>query len=321
MSATRNHHPRGRLALVTLILGTLVTAALGTPVATASVETDQGVTGQGGGDTPVSLDPATGAVRIGPESAATGRGTTEGYRGTGRLGSSEGWRRGHGTTMADVVSPRSVIGTDGRVLVTNTTGYPWRTMVHITFQDAAANTYICTGTLYDADSVLTAGHCVNDGAGVWYTNWRVYPGKYGDLAPYGSCAATEVWSVTGWVTGADPKHDYGALNLDCTIGDTVGWIGLKKGDHTGEQARIAGYPGDKQPYYSLWKMSKPIVWTYQYRLGYRIDTAGGQSGSAVTVAGPYAVGIHAYGLDPATNTNSGTRMRKAVFDNLVSWAA
>jgi len=54
---------------------------------------------------------------------------------------------------------------------------------------------------------------------------------------------------------------------------------------------------------------------------YDIDTAGGQSGSAVyrVINGArYAFAIHAYG---GASTNSGTRIITPVYNNLVPWKA
>jgi glutamyl endopeptidase len=52
---------------------------------------------------------------------------------------------------------------------------------------------------------------------------------------------------------------------------------------------------------------------------YDIDTAGGQSGTAVfRVVNDerYATAIHAYG---GPVTNSGTRISRSVYDNLLAW--
>lgn len=52
---------------------------------------------------------------------------------------------------------------------------------------------------------------------------------------------------------------------------------------------------------------------------YDIDTAGGQSGSAVyriIDGGRYAVAIHAYG---GSVTNSGTRITTPVYNNMLAW--
>ncbi len=54
---------------------------------------------------------------------------------------------------------------------------------------------------------------------------------------------------------------------------------------------------------------------------YVVDTMGGQSGSAIYQirdGGRSAVAVHAYG---GATANSGTRINRAVFDNLTKWKA
>jgi glutamyl endopeptidase len=60
------------------------------------------------------------------------------------------------------------------------------------------------------------------------------------------------------------------------------------------------------------------------QLFYQNDTFGGMSGSPIWLDkdGPYLIGIHAYGPHgraPHSLHNHGTRITKAVFNNLVSW--
>jgi len=56
--------------------------------------------------------------------------------------------------------PESVIGGDGRLRVTPTTGYPWRTVVKLYITAADASTWIGSGAMVDDYHVLTAGHCI-----------------------------------------------------------------------------------------------------------------------------------------------------------------
>ena len=68
----------------------------------------------------------------------------------------------------------------------------------------------------------------------------------------------------------------------------------------------------------------PLVASLTRALGprkvhYTVDTAGGQSGSAVYVikdGSRYGVAVHAYG---GSSSNSGTRITKPVFDNFQLW--
>lgn len=245
--------------------------------------------------------------------------TSPGAVGSGRLADSTGQVLGNGTAIRPSATPESVIGTDNRTRVTSTTTYPWRAMAHITFTAHAGGSYICSGSMYGPNMILTAGHCVHDGTG-WNSNFRVYPGKNGTSNPYGSCGWTTVYSVLGWTRDRNSNYDYAALKLNCSIGNTTGWLGLhwQSATLTGTSVRISGYPGEKTPYYSLWTMAGPIKSSSTYRYTYTIDTSGGQSGAPIYRGGcgTYcAEGIHTNG----GSVNSGTRITQSVFNNLSSW--
>ena len=115
----------------------------------------------------------------------------------------------------------SIIGPDTRVRVTPTTTFPARATVLITFSLGR-----CTGWLIGPNTVITAGHCVHPGGGGSFypaSSYRIYPGRNGGGSPYGSCTAKWLASVRGWTTTGDDRYDYGAIKLNCAIGNTVGW--------------------------------------------------------------------------------------------------
>jgi Trypsin-like peptidase domain len=61
--------------------------------------------------------------------------------------------------------------------------------------------YVCSGTAVDsprADVVLTAAHCVSDGAGRWATNWVFVPGYRDGAEPYGTYPARRFFVPPGW---------------------------------------------------------------------------------------------------------------------------
>jgi glutamyl endopeptidase len=56
------------------------------------------------------------------------------------------------------------------------------------------------------------------------SSFRIYPGRDGALSPYGVCTARTLFSVIGWTVSANEEYDYGAVKLNCTVGNTVGWF-------------------------------------------------------------------------------------------------
>ncbi|MBV9787234.1 MAG: serine protease [Chloroflexi bacterium] len=211
----------------------------------------------------------------------------------------------------------SVIGADNRVRITATTTYPYRAIAKITSSIGG-----CTGWLIDANTVVTAGHCVHGGGG-WATNVRVYPGRNGTSTPYGSCGASRLFSVNGWTSDRDPAYDYGAIKLNCSIGNQTGWFGYRwqSASLNGQATNLAGYPGDKTAN-TLWRDNDTVRSTATRRLYYANDTAGGQSGSPVWNNGANcstcSIAVHAYGVG-SNGYNGGTRITEAVFNNLTNW--
>ena len=211
----------------------------------------------------------------------------------------------------------SVIGTDGRTRVTSTTTFPYRAIVHISSSIGG-----CTGWMISARTVATAGHCIHNGS--WATNVVVAPGRNGTSYPYGTCKGTNLYSVSGWTSSKSTNYDYGAIRLDCTIGNTTGWIGFRytTASLTGVAENISGYPGDKTTG-TQWQHADQIRNSLTYKLEYQNDTYGGQSGSPVYQAshsacsgGPCAIAIHTNG---GSTYNRGTRITQTVFNNLNNW--
>jgi len=322
MKDTRSpERPRAlRALLVGAAAGALVLGAAAAP-ATAKPPRDP--------NTAVAND---GSVTVAPASASL-RGVS-GFHGTGIPGD-DGAVPAPGPLPADTDAPggigvQSVIGPDGRVRVDPTTAYPARATVYLTrTTDGVNQQRWCSGWLYAPDMVATAGHCVHGGKG---GNWvpggelRIWPGRNGDSAPYGFCTARQLHSVVGWVENGDPRYDYAAIKLNCTVGNTVGWYGWwwQTASLNGQPTTVSGYPSDK-PAATQWTHSDQVRSTQDRRVFYQNDTYHIQSGSPVfqfRPDGPYCAGfcsmaIHAYGSD-GTN-NSGTRIVEAVHNNLVAW--
>lgn len=226
------------------------------------------------------------------------------------------------------VGIESIIGPDTRQRVNPTTTYPARAAVLITFTGGR-----CSGWLYGKDIVGTAGHCVHSGGpgGSWKQNVRVFPGRNGNSSPYGSCTAKRLYSVKGWTNSSKERYDYGAVKLNCNVGNTVGWFGYwwQSASLQNKSTTINGYPGDKP--LEQWKSSDRVRVSQNRQVFYQNDTLGGMSGSGVYqvrssgssfCSGRCVMGIHAYGLhgsSPHSTNNHGTRITKVRFKNLKSW--
>jgi V8-like Glu-specific endopeptidase len=212
----------------------------------------------------------------------------------------------------------SVIGDDGRIWLRHRTAtYPNAAIGRVDLRQHGIS-YWCTGTLIDADTVLTAGHCVHDGFTTggdgWSTNVRFTPGAEGNQAPFGECGARELFTLPGWYETGSEYQDLGLIQLDCTVGDTVGWFGYRAEAHLRKMpVNVRGYPGDKV-WSSLWTMRDRVRVAQPQMAFYQADTYGGQSGSPVFnvrpcngLAGPCILAVHAYGVHagPAYGVHAG----------------
>lgn len=225
----------------------------------------------------------------------------------------------------------TVHGPDNRVRINNTSVYPWRANASLLITAADGSQWIGTGWFIGPHTLVTAGHVVNiRGSGVpgrdgWVRRIQVMPGRNGATLPYGSVTSSSFRSVVGWTSSAsgDENYDYGAIILPNNLGNTTGWFGFgvySDADLKNTTGNIAGYPGDK-PAGQLWYDARRIDSVNSRKVYYDIDTAGGQSGSAVyrIINGQrYAFAIHAYG---GATTNSGTRIITPVYNNMVAWKA
>jgi glutamyl endopeptidase len=232
-------------------------------------------------------------------------------------------------SFGPLAMPESVQGLDDRIQIADTSTYPWRAYASLLITAADSSTqYIGTGWFIGPHTLVTAGHCVFIHAPGrpthgWVRSIQVMPGRNGNALPFGSVTSTDFRSVGGWTNNQDENYDYGAIIIPTELGNTVGWFGYgawPDSELLATTANISGYPGDK-PSGTQWFHARQVASVNPMKVFYDIDTAGGQSGSAVfrlVNGGRYAIAVHAYG---GPTTNSGTRVTQSVYDNLVAWTA
>ena len=202
--------------------------------------------------------------------------------------------------------------------------------MHASLLITAADNNLCLGTgwFIGPHTLATAGHCVfiyapGTPRHGWVRSIKVMPGRNGNTLPFGAVTSTDFRSVSAWMNNGDQNYDYGAIRIPTELGNTVGWFGLgvySDSDLIASTANISGYPGDK-PSGTQWYHARQVASVNSRKVYYAIDTAGGQSGSAVyrqISGGRYGIAIHAYG---GATANSGTRIIRPVYDNLVAWKA
>lgn len=227
-----------------------------------------------------------------------------------------------GTDILEVV-----IGNDDRVRVADKLmkANPWRQICALRIRSKTNRTYVGTGWFIAPRVLATAGHCVfmqNEGG--WAQEIEVIPGKAGESAVCGKITAKKFRAVDGWVAGQNRDFDYGVIVLpDGAIGTKVGNFAVRSLDDAslkGMDAKISGYPADRDQAAYQYFHERPLMSTTQTRLNYDIDTFGGQSGSPIWIDsenhGLVAVGVHTTG---GASSNSGTRINSDVIGNLIDW--
>ncbi|MEV4075423.1 trypsin-like serine peptidase [Nonomuraea fuscirosea] len=162
---------------------------------------------------------------------------------------------------ADLTVPRELVGTHRMAAArpdTSTIGARWMTggLVSRTtgrvFLTVAGADFVCSASTVrsaNRDVVVTAGHCVKDGAGAWAANWTFVPG-YGTRGahPYGQYTARRMFVAGPWSRGGDDDYDVGMVALATSHGrhvaDVVGTQEIAFDAGRGGQAFGFGYPAD-----------------------------------------------------------------------------
>ncbi|MHA2326036.1 MAG: carboxypeptidase regulatory-like domain-containing protein, partial [Promethearchaeota archaeon] len=222
----------------------------------------------------------------------------------------------------------SVIGGDGRVRITPTTSYPWRTIVKIYITAADSSNWVGSGAMLDNFHVLTAGHVAYlPSNGGWASSLRIVPAMDNLAEPYGEAFATYMRSYTGWTVSNSPQHDWAVLTLDRNIGSYTGWMGrITAGSGHSiytETMNVAGYPTDRDGGINMYFDSDAGDGATENNHYYWADTAGGMSGGPVWryVSGNrYIMTVHAYGRG-GTDSNYGTRLNSDKYNRINTWLA
>ena len=190
----------------------------------------------------------------------------------------------------NAVSPVNVIGNDDRVLISNTSDYPYTTMARITvtYQDGTSQSG--SGAMIGSRLVATAGHVlIND-------NLSHAKSIIMEFGLYGSSRVYKTSSFSSYIyygdyKGYDPNTDYGFIVLpDNSVSNVTGYMGVRTACDPYQAIYAAGYPGGN-PY--LFLCAGNVTSFTDELLIINADFSAGQSGGPVYVmyqGVPYLMG-------------------------------
>jgi len=130
--------------------------------------------------------------------------------------------------------------------------YPYGTVGHLYFHEPSGD-YQCSASLIRLSTLATAGHCVNDGHGNYYTNWMFVPAQNGSTAPYGTWTWAYVNTTSAWYSGGGGvpnEQDDAVIVLKARyfngvlhkLGEFVGYLGYEFNTPLPTAVTQLGYP-------------------------------------------------------------------------------
>jgi V8-like Glu-specific endopeptidase len=188
------------------------------------------------------------------------------------------------------------------------------------FTNNSGVNYVCSGTAVTSlnESVVwTAGHCVNEGPGSYYKNFAFVPAYRDGSAPYGTFAAKELLTTSGWQGSGEWGVDVGAAvvgknSAGATLSGAVTEASLAFDSPRNQAYAIYGYPAAKRFNGQRLRVCN-TTWllddsAFPNTMGASCDMTGGSSGGAwVTSAGTVA-SVTSYGYSNLKNVLFGPHL-------------
>lgn len=198
------------------------------------------------------------------------------------------------------------------------TTFPTATNGKVFFTDNGVN-YVCSGTALaglTGSVVWTAGHCVNEGPGDNFTNWAFVPAYRDGARPYGTWAASTLYTTTAWATRGDFSYDLGAARVapadGATLTSTIGGGRTPAFNSAREQRYNSyGYPAAR-PFNGqrLWMCDSSLYMNdtnmSPATMGIQCNMTGGSSGGGwVAPSDGLVYSVNSYGYQSLKNVMFG----------------
>ena len=169
------------------------------------------------------------------------------------------------------------------------------------FFNQNGGSWVCSASSIASSSashaIITAGHCINDGAGHWSSNMVFVPAYNNGASPYGQWTiiyATER-AFTSWVSGGDLARDIAGAKTNplggLTLAQKVGWLGFAWNFSRVNAWWQIGYP-QASPFTGAYMIACEASYAYDSPfgtspkpMGVGCDQTGGTSG------GPWVLGM------------------------------
>jgi len=201
---------------------------------------------------------------------------------------------------------------DLRNITTPYTKWPFITIGKLFFNQNAGS-FVCSASSIASSSashaIITAGHCVNDGAGHWSSQMVFVPAYNNGNAPFGQF--TIIFSTerafTSWISGGDLARDVAGAKTNpvggLTLAQKVGWLGFAWNQNRQNAWWQIGYP-QASPFTGAWMIACQASYSYDSPfgsspkpMGVGCDQTGGTSGGPWVWkigAGNYVNGVQSH---------------------------
>jgi hypothetical protein len=164
--------------------------------------------------------------------------------------------------------------------------YPISTIGRLFTSGGSCSASATIGSSSFKDVVWTAGHCVSNGRGTYFTNGLFCPSYDNGVNTVMGCwAATGYWAPAEWHNNGNWKRDYGVMTVsNCgtricdDLTDAVGGLGFAWNFPRDQHWMNFGYPAEAQ-----WNGNKMIVTAAEQR--YEVDFPSGAPGPTTNSMG------------------------------------